>query len=355
MFIDLLKALLAIKPLQNDFPGELEDDRSPEEQAKDWEAEEIASSATMTPKFRKVNKGKWKKYTVRDQDGSGSCVAKAIAKGFEVLYKTETGKSVVFSANPIYRQRRTKPNGGMYMSNAFAIAVKTGTCAESKSPSQFMNDREMDAQTIPVDFEELNDIVDATAFLAMPKSFDYAAAWIEKYGYASIHIASDRRSWSKDFPSLGSTNRGIRHAVAGVDAVTYNGVQYIVIEDSWGEFGEFKGQRLLSREVFNDMFTRGAGFSLLKFDVKKVAKFAPFNVWMEYGQRSVEISRFQDYLKSKGFFPSNVESTGYYGPITALAVYNFQVAYRAASPVVLNKYKGKYAHAGTLGQVNKNL
>lgn len=355
MFKEFLKALLALNSVKK-FVGVIEDDRTEEEQAKDWDAEEIASGETLKPKFRKVSKGKWKKYTVRNQNGSGSCVAQALAKGFEVLYKLETGKTEVFSSTPIYKQRRTFPGGGMYMHNAFKIAVRDGTCLEKDCKSQEMTDRQMDSQKLPPNFEDLNDMLDAVAYVKMPKDFDYFAAWVEKYGYASLHIATELSKWSRDFPALGSRNRNIRHAVAAVDAVNYKGVDYIVIEDSWGAFGDFHGQRLISREVFYDMFTRGAAFTVLKYDVvKKPKKFEKFEKWMEIGQRSAEISRFQDYLKTRGYFPKNVESTGYYGPITSLAVYNFQIATKAASPIVLNRFKGKYAHAGTLRQVNADL
>lgn len=340
--------------MSQQFIGILEDDRSEAERSKDWRAEEIVARGSLTPKFREVKKGKWNKYTVRDQDGSGSCVSQAIAKGFEVLYKLKTNKTLVFSATPIYQKRKNSPEPGMYIADAFNIAIKDGTCPEANCKSQRMNDDAMDSARLPDNFDQLNDFLDAIAYVDMPFDFDYIAAWIEKYGYASIHIAADRNSWSRDFPKLGSKNRGIRHAVAGVDAVTYNGVQYIIIEDSWGEFGEFKGQRLLSREVFNDMFTKGAGFTELQFDVF-AAKFDKFMQRMEYGQQSAEIKRLQDYLKSKGFFPSNQESTGYYGNITALAVYNFQMAKAVASPLVLNRYKGKYCHEATLAAINKDL
>lgn len=359
MFKKFLLALLGISAEpKEDFIGILPDDRSESEKAKDWQAEEVASSSSMVPTFRTVSKLGWKRYTIRDQNGSGSCVSQALAKGFEVLYNKQTGKTVMFSATPIYQKRKNAPEAGMYIHDAFGIAVKTGTVPEAVVKSQLMNDEEMDAIVLPTNFDDLNDMLDAVAYVAIPKDFDYFAAWVEKYGYAQIHIAADRKSWSKDFPSLGSRNRNIRHAVAAIDAVTYKGVQYIVIEDSWGDFGEFQGQRLISREVFNDMYTSAAGFTALEYDVKpkpKQKQFEPFMLAMEFGQRSTEIARLQDYMKAKGYFPSSIESTGYYGNITALAVYNFQVAFKVASPAVLNKHKGKYCHAATLKGINNNL
>ena len=341
--------------MKNEYIGVLPDRRSAKEKEKDWQADELlTSSSVVAPKFRKVKKGKWNKYTVRDQDGSGSCVSQALAKGFEVLYKKETGKTVQFSATPIYQKRRNRPDAGMYIVDAFEIAVKHGTCPEKNCKSLLMTDAQMDAVVLPSNFEDINNFLDAIAFVSIKKDFDFIARWVEENGYAQLHIAADRRSWSKDFPSLGSKNRGIRHAVAVVDAVTYEGVQYLVIEDSWGEFGEFKGQRLISREVFNDMYTSAAGFTVLKYDITD-AKFSPFSFPMEFGQRSPEIVRLQDFLKARGFFPSNQQSTGFYGHVTALAVYNFQIANAVASPVELNQLKGKRVGQKTLTSINAQL
>lgn len=351
MLLDFLKGLVSSK---SDFVGVLPDNRTEQERAKDWDAEELASSATLTPVFRKVKKNGWRKYTVRDQDGSGSCVSQALAKGFEVVYKLMTGKTIVFSATPIYQKRSNRPAEGMYIHDAFKIAVDHGTCPESYCPSQKMTNEQMDAAKLPDNIDEISNFVDAVAYGAIAKDFDYVAGWVEKFGFVHLHIAADRKSWSRAFPRLGSLNRGIRHAIAVVDAVTYEGVQYLVIEDSWGEFGEFVGQRLLSREVFNDMYTSAAGFTVLQYDVKK-KKFAQFTTFMEMGQRSPEIARLQDYMRSRGFFPSNIESTGFYGRLTALAVYNFQIARKVASPIVLNKNKGKFCHAATLNAINADL
>ncbi len=340
---------------KNQYSGVIEDPRSEAEKAKDWQSTEVASLGEMKPVFRKVSKGKWKKYTVRDQDGSGSCVSQALAKGFEVLRKVHKGDTIVFSSTPIYQKRANRPNEGMYLADALNIAVKTGTCREKDCKSQQMSNAQMDAAVLPANFEDLNNEVDVVASLVVPVDFDYVAAWIEQYGYAQIHIAADRKSWSRDFPKLGSLNRGIRHAVAGVDAVTYDGVQYIVIEDSWGSFGEFTGQRLLSREVFNDMVTSCGTITVFKFDTTDAIKFAPFNTVLEFGQQSDEVWRLQEYLKTKGCFPANVQSTGYFGSVTAIAVLSFQQKFNVATPIEINQLKGKRVGAKTLAAINKNL
>ncbi len=217
-----------------------------------------------------------------------------------------------------------------------------------------MSEKQINEAVVPANFEDLNDDVDVVSSVVLPKDFDYVAAWIEKYGFAAIHIAAERKCWSRDFPKLGSTNRNVRHGIAGVDAVTYEDVEYIVIEDSWGEFGEFKGQRLISREVFKDMITFAGGLPVFKFDVQPKS-FAIFQTEMEYGHRNGEVIRLQQFLQSKGFFPVDVEATGYYGNITALAVYNFQIANKVASPIELNQLKGKRVGQKTLTSINAQL
>ncbi|MFZ2978666.1 MAG: peptidoglycan-binding protein, partial [Candidatus Magasanikiibacteriota bacterium] len=41
------------------------------------------------------------------------------------------------------------------------------------------------------------------------------------------------------------------------------------------------------------------------------------------GERGTEIKELQDELKKLGFFPGNIGSTGYYGPITSAAVKSY--------------------------------
>lgn len=338
------------------YQGVKPDIRPESEKAKDWKAIEIAAASTMVPKFREVKEKKWLHYTVRNQNGSGTCVAQTLAKMFEVFRKLVRGDTVVFSASPFFQKRANKPQTGMHGDDALNIAVKSGTCRETDMPSQLLSDAQIDALPLPKNFEELNNEVDAIASLVLPLDFDYVAAAIEKWGAVMIHVNTDYRSWSRDFPTTGGKKNEVVHSITGIDAFTFKGVQYILIEDSWGEFGMYKGQRLLTREAFNDMVFFVGAITLLTYDVENDAKkFAAFNTVLEFGQNSKEVARLQDYLRAKGFFPQNSKSTGLYGNVTALAVYNFQIAYKVASPVELNALKGKRVGTKTLAVINQNL
>lgn len=60
-----------------------------------------------------------------------------------------------------------------------------------------------------------------------------------------------------------------------------------------------------------------------------------------FGQRGGDIVRLQDILKAEGLFPLKVISTGYYGSITATAVYQFQMKHKVASQAELAALKGR--------------
>ncbi len=72
-----------------------------------------------------------------------------------------------------------------------------------------------------------------------------------------------------------------------------------------------------------------------------------------YGQRSDDIKALQQALKIEGFFPLKVQTTGYYGNITATAVYKFQIKHSVAPTPELNSLQGRRVGTKTLAQLNK--
>ena len=332
--------------------------QTPEQEAKNWRAEElVASAAMLQAKWRTVNENEWKRYSVRNQDGSGSCVAQTVAKMIEIHYFLKTGKTLKFSASPIYKERINKPQAGMVGVDALNLAVKYSTCKEADMPSEFLNDQQIDALSYPVGYEDINNFVTPNAFVTMPISFEYVAGMVEKEGCAMIWVNTDYVSWCKDIPTAGGKKGEVVHSITAVDAITFNGKKYIVIEDSWGEFGMYKGQRLISEEFFKDAVTFAACFTELVYDIELRKFTKKFEKVMVFGEKSEEVKYLQEYLKAKGFFPANQTCTGYYGHITALAVNAFQVKYQVASPLALRSLTGVNSRVGknTLAALNNNL
>jgi len=334
--------------------GLLPDTRPEAEKLKDWSSTELVAMGTVIPHFRDVTEGEWFKYQVRNQDGSGSCVANTVAKMLEVKYELGQGKSVKFSHAPIYVNRSNRPGTGMIGVDALKLAVKYSSCPEDTLPSENMNDTQLDAIKLPANYEELNNLVAPTHYATCPVDFDYVAAMVNKEGCAMIWVNTDYPSWCKDIPTVGGVKGKVVHSITAVDAVRFNGVEYLVIEDSWGKFGKYNGQRLITREFFKD----AVWFAAVLYDfVYNITddQFAPFTTIMEFGQKSDEISRLQKLLQARGFFPADQSVTSFYGPITARAVLQMQLKYNVDSVKVLTELGGKRVGKKTLLKINALL
>lgn len=335
------------------YNGLVLDNRPLIEKQKDWKSVEIFSPASAQAAFREVLEFGWKRYQIRNQDGSGSCNPNSIAKALEIRRFLSKGDKIKFSHAPIYIKRSNKPNSGMGV-ESFDITVKSSSCREVDMPSEFLNDAELDALTLPTNYEDINNLVNPHNYVTPPLDFDYVGALVEKEGQCVIWINTDYASWAKDIPTAGGKKGEVIHAICLVDAITFNGVRYLVVEDSWGKFGKYDGQRLLTKEAFVDMVFFARAFTEFTYDVSD-AHFAPFKTIMAIGEKSAEVKRAQDFLKAKGIFPNNQESTGLYGNITADAVYAFQIRYAVADLSELKQLKGRRIGQKTLDAMNKLL
>lgn len=74
---------------------------------------------------------------------------------------------------------------------------------------------------------------------------------------------------------------------------------------------------------------------------------------MQLGQRSVDVKMMQDFLKKDGCFPLAVESTGYYGNVTAGAVLKFQLKHKIGNPILQQAEYGHFVGNLTLPVLNK--
>jgi len=68
--------------------------------------------------------------------------------------------------------------------------------------------------------------------------------------------------------------------------------------------------------------------------------------------QKADVVALQNILKYEGLFPSNVASAGYYGAITAKAVYAFQVAHNVAPLSELNALGGRRVGDKTIKALN---
>ena len=72
---------------------------------------------------------------------------------------------------------------------------------------------------------------------------------------------------------------------------------------------------------------------------------------MSFGQSNYSIKMLQDILRYEGLF--SVKSSGFFGTITANALFKWQVKHQVASPEELNALKGQRAGVKTIAKLNE--
>lgn len=311
--------------------GALIDQRSEEEKAKDYKFEEIVVSISPVNWTEKVSTS-WRKFPIFNQDGSGSCVAQTLAKLMGVLYYLKNGVYVHFSATHIYQRRNNKPAGGMAGVNAFDIG-RGGVTLEVLTPSQDMNDAQMDGIKIEKYKEEVGKIFALGNYIVGPvKDIETIASIIQETGKAVMVWYYFKHDEWKDVPVVKypdldlNVNSTSRHSVTAVDFTLYNGKKCLIIEDSWGPNYGKGGQRIITEDFHNARNWFVAHPMNFKFDEAVVPPVLPkLTKTLKLGITDAEVKILQDILRAKGLYPANVQSTGYFGSITEKGVKSFQL------------------------------
>lgn len=295
-----------------------------ENKTKDFKWDEIYTSGTVVFPER-ASFG----YIPRNQDGSSSCVAQTVAKMLEVWDFKNDNDPTVYSARPIYANRTNKPGLGMNFVDAFTHSIKNGVWLEHNVPSQNFSEAEMNDGT---DIPNTTQNERPTAYLSMTTDFYDVAQEIDNSGAVMLWCKCAYEEWNRDIPTGNSDSEAVRHSVTAVDKIKWMGTEYIIIEDSWGVFPHDstapikEGQRAITKKFFDKHCYFAGCFTAFTFtgDVKPSHKWT---VYMKYGQTSNDIKKLQDVLKYEKFFPSNQESTGFFGGITARALIKWQVSH----------------------------
>jgi hypothetical protein len=336
--------------------GALTDTRSEGEKLKDFHFEEIVTSASPVNWVAK-DISECRQFPIFNQDGSGSCVAQSIAKMLGIMYQEKHGEYVHFSATDVYQRRANKPQAGMAGVDAFNIARK-GVTLESLVPSQNMSDIKMDGVEIEDYKRRVGEIFKIGAYLQIPSGdIDAVASVIQHTGKGvMVWVYGSIKEWVRNEPEvLGDVSiykAEVRHSIVATDFLMHNGKKCLVIEDSWGGNAGIGGRRIISEDFFKAR-NYFAGY-VMNFDFTETeATGYTFTKTMKFGDRNKEVAKMQDKLKSEKVFPSNIESSGYYGSITAQAVLSFQRKYAVASEDELIQLAGRLVGPKTLKALNK--
>ena len=219
--------------------------------------------------------------------------------------------------------------------DVFNVAKK-GVTLEVLVPSQNLNDSQMDGIKIEKYKEDVGGIFKIDNYITLPiKDIDTVASVLQVTNKAvMVWFFFENSEWAKNTPTIDNPNLDLyasgtaRHSVTAVDFTLVNGKKTIVIEDSWGFWNGFSGQRTITEDFFKARNFFAAYPMSFSFDGTVVPKPQHnFLINMQLNQMSDEIKVLQDCLKYEGLFPSNIDSSGFFGAITKNAVQAFQLKY----------------------------
>lgn len=338
--------------------GLLEDTRTSKEKLKDYQAREVLSAFTPA-EWREKKSTEWKRFPIFNQDGSSSCVGQAVSKALGIENHKEEGEFIHLSARDIYSQRSNYPREGMIYVNAMDIAVKKGATLEQLMPSQKKPEAEMNKRTDDKIYkQQVAQIFRASGYVQLPFEIDAIASILQTGKPVLLGQRFNYAEW-KDVPLQQSTRPlKLGHAITAVDFTLYKGKKHIVIEDSWGEFGAWAGQRLLSESWIAERTTFAGYFLDLNNNwrdggVQPTKPRHTFSVAMRFGETNEQVKKLQEVLRYEELFPATTEITGYYGSITAKGVLAFQKRYSVASPEELDTLAGRVCGDKTLAKLNE--
>lgn len=318
--------------------GALEDTRPPEAKARDWQQREVLASSAQV-QWREKQPSEVRKFPIFDQNGSGSCVAQTQAKEMGIMRWLTDGIYVHFSAADIYQRRANRPGLGMGSADVRRIATE-GVTLDVLAPSQGTSDAYMDELIIHPYEREVGKVFAVPNYLQLASGdIEAIASTIQATGKGVmtwVYFRNDE--WTAKpsvlYPGLDrGADTTARHSVTAVDFFIQNNEKCLVIEDSWGPNAGVGGQRTIT-EAFLKARNFYAGY-LVNFRFQAAPSQKPtweFLVDLELGQTSADVKALQDCLRWDGDFPTNAESTGYFGPITQTAVQKFQAKYLAILP-----------------------
>jgi len=303
-------------------PGALIDTRTEAQKARDYRFGEIVSAVAPVAWTEKPQSA-WRKFPIFDQNGSGSCVAQTLRKMYGVYIWLNTGSYVDISASHIYQRRSNRPAAGMGGEDVFTIGQK-GTTLEMFAPSEKMTDAQMDAVVVKPFMEKVGETFKLGKYVVVsPTDIDTVASIIQETGKAvMVWFYFTYPEWT-DVPTVLDPSLSLyapstlKHSLAAVDFTMWQGKKALIIDESWGLGTAMNGQRVITEDFFNARNFFVAHFQNFAFEEATIPK-------PRYDGSVVSL---QNCLKYEGLFPTNVDSTGVYGPVTTKAVMAFQAKY----------------------------
>jgi len=304
------------------YKGGLIDNRV---EKKDFSHLEIGRSSVPTYLTKAKAEKVIKQYEARNQKTTSSCGAHAAELAHSI--DTEEKHEPAF----IYRQRANYPAEGMWHYDIGDILVKKGAnlnknIEKTEAIYNAYNPTQEDISEALKYHQEAYIVLENDKFTID----DIAYIVNDLQRPLILFVFWNGKEWNTDFPvangDLDNFFAQYRHYVTVLpnSAYTYKKQKFVIIQDS-SHFGK-KHIRHLSEDWITKRTYTGLYFTELIKEKRPLKHTEPFTKDLKFGDTDPEVKRLQDVLKKLGFFPTNIESTGYYGGITRQAVKDFQKA-----------------------------
>lgn len=320
--MEFIKRILSwiFKPSQPKiFLGVLGDGSETDNVVEFEEAVGPAQAAATVLDLKESDPSAWRKFLYQFQSSSSGCVAFTIGKIAQILFFIRTGRKIKFSPGWVYKQRSNFPDLGMWIDDVIRIAG-SGMITEDLYPSENLTESQINfLPEEPYGQGVAEEFAIPMNWVNLPINFDTIAKSIKKTekGIMMWFDFGPGEWFGQGIPKITGSYTPWRHSVTGVDAVKYNGIDYIVIEDSADREEDviFGHRKLISRDFLAKRCLLARYPLSFKFEPQGPQK----------PSYDGSVASLQDCLTFEGVFPSNVTARGYYGAITIKAVQDFQV------------------------------
>lgn len=293
------------------------------ETGKEFRVEEVFRALAPVSWVEK-KPSEWRRFfPIRNQTVTSSCVGHTLSTVLGVENFLEENKFVVLSPRSIYG-RGFEKDGGMMYSKALEIAYKDGSAPEQLIPSENKTEEQIRDLT---DEKESDRIIAKVYrggnYVWLPLDIDAISAILNTGKAVCLGARFNPGGFT---PEVKLDANGIYgHAIVGTDFTMWKGEKALVFQNSWGEGWGFGGLGIITESEMK----KGLVVAVYFQDLKNQASSDRPNLQIKAsdlttGMQSPEVMKLQLMLQYLGFFPSNIDTTGFYGGITRKAVKDYQ-------------------------------
>lgn len=298
--------------------GIIEDPRNKIQKSLDYKHEDLFGASPY--EWKAFDESKIPSYTIRNQNGSGMCVAFSLSKALGIN-------------NPPYKDlrpefiytKRANSGAGMWFQDAFNIAIKYGAPEDLELKGDNLTEAQANAY-VPTEEETTQALkYRGKNYVFIQKdNIDEIARVIEQGHTPIFLVRCDITEWTSE-PEVNPTKTypfNINHAIPAIYAGMKDGVKTFVVSDSWGSSYGKNGLRYLS-EDFIKTRVEAVGYIV---DLPDELLPPPFkftkNLWI--GMRNADVLQLHKRLVKEGF--ATFTPTGYFGVLSGRAIMAYQKA-----------------------------